>query len=237
MTNIRIDTRARLASLPELFDPQDLSNICQIEMNVAHQYLNRWRQYGLISSLGRTGVHFNIQINPMAKEELLKPALIKALKRNVIQIGTIPLSKSGWFTSFNQDPKTFIVRSEANQQTLPGLEDENIILLKRPEWYFDIINERNDTAMIIADEILSQNIKDDLPPRFDITNPIDFSRFNGDIEPDLLRFRQNSVERRINEIIESSPMKYARSMSNIDIRKIVRSNMVIQDYGEVSLRG
>lgn len=223
MTNPRIDTRARLATLPEIFDPQDLANMCELELPVAHQYMNRWRQYGLISGLGRTGVHFNLQINPMAREELLKPALIKAMKRNVLQVGALPLVKAGWFSHTGEDPVEFIVRSETHQQTLPSLDEENIILLRRPDWWFDAVNARNDTAMIAADMIMSHLIAKTPPSRFDVGPDYNWSRLSNDLDADLIRFRQNTVERRISEIIEAAPIRLARAMASLNIKECVNS--------------
>ena len=92
-----------LRILPALFTLQSAAAVLNVEPRVASIYLKRWRDAGLISSLSdpkegqRTGIHFNLVLNPDAAREHRADAIALLYPRAVIG-GASAVHAAGWTT-------------------------------------------------------------------------------------------------------------------------------------------
>lgn len=221
MTGTRINSRQRLAALPEVFTAEDLAEQHQIGQTVAHQYLARWRGYGLVLPLGRTGVHFNLQRDPTAPATKLQAALERALGRPVLPVGAVVLRNHGWLRP--EAPRRlpeFAVPAPPGQNTVPGIP--GLILLRRPPWWFETIERQESSAMALADMLLSAAVG---LPRLDPARPCDPAEF-ADVTAELRRFRQTAVSRRLEEILTAAPSRDRALMGRLDPQAMVEAAMI-----------
>lgn len=93
----RRDSRSMLQSLPAVVDLRDLQALLGMSRPYAKNAASRWTTKGYLSPLGRrTGVYFNLIVDPNGPSSQIKVAVDKALKRPVVGIGAFALHQHGW---------------------------------------------------------------------------------------------------------------------------------------------
>lgn len=94
--------REQLAKLPEVFTLSETRRVLGYSTTTAHVTLSRWMKVGLVDALAnRSGVYFNLEKNPKAREEHMKLAISK--KYPVLRIvGPHVLANYGWTTQIQR---------------------------------------------------------------------------------------------------------------------------------------
>lgn len=129
---LRIPAHKRLAAMPEVFTTNTLAVHLDVELDVASVYLNRWKEEGLVSSLGkRAGVHFNLVRNPNAHSDNRLDAVGLLLPGAVIG-GASAIHAAGWTT---QIPWRLEVLAQP-RRSYPSLND--VTVSKRSKSWFAV---------------------------------------------------------------------------------------------------
>src|SRR3546814_2295443 len=88
-----------LRTLPAVFDLRDVEVYLGMERKVASHYCWRWHEKMLVDSLGpRTGVFYNLIVDPTGPSTRIEEALYKLLRRPPVAIGATTLHWHGWTT-------------------------------------------------------------------------------------------------------------------------------------------
>ncbi|MXX91330.1 MAG: hypothetical protein F4213_06520 [Boseongicola sp. SB0677_bin_26] len=104
----RISAFDRLKGLPEVFTTRSLPGLLGTDRKAASVYLNRWRERGLVSSLGpQIGVHFNLLRNPKAGQERRMDVLAYFFPGAVVA-GVSALHAEGWTTQFPRQTEIMV---------------------------------------------------------------------------------------------------------------------------------
>lgn len=93
----------RLKSLPQVFTLNTAAALLGCNPKMASTYIGRWKKQELVSSLGpRTGVHFNLLLNPEAESDLRMEA-IAYVYPGCLRGGVTALHSAGWTTQIPQE--------------------------------------------------------------------------------------------------------------------------------------
>lgn len=131
--NERIRSLDRLKSLPEVFTLATVCGLFGMTQGMASTYIGRWKEAGLVSSLGeRTGVHFNLLTSPNAPEERRNDAIAYLLPGARI-VGASALHAAGWTT---QIPRSLEI-AVPYRRSLPNIPDLQVST--RPKLWFATI--------------------------------------------------------------------------------------------------
>ncbi|KKN90428.1 hypothetical protein LCGC14_0227970 [marine sediment metagenome] len=118
----------RLRELPDVFTLNTAAALLKLEPGNASTYIARWKESGLVSSLGpRTGVHFNLLKNPLADKELRMEAIAYLFPGAVIG-GVSAVHAAGWTTQFPRQTEIMIPK----RRSFPAVEDAAISMRPLP---------------------------------------------------------------------------------------------------------
>lgn len=94
--------REQLDKLPEVFTLSETRRVLGYSTTTAHVTLSRWMKMGLVDALAnRSGVYFNLEKNPAAREKHMQLAISK--KYPVLRIvGPHVLANYGWTTQIQR---------------------------------------------------------------------------------------------------------------------------------------
>lgn len=128
--NERIRSLDRLKALPEVFTLATVCGLFGMAPGMASTYIGRWKEAGLVSSLGeRTGVHFNLLTAPNAPEDHRNDAIAYLLPGARV-VGASALHAAGWTT---QIPRSLEI-AVPYRRSLPSIPDLQIST--RPKMWF-----------------------------------------------------------------------------------------------------
>jgi len=103
-----ISAHERLAGLPKVFTTLSLPGLLRIDRKSASVYLARWRRKGFVSSLGpRIGVHFNLLLDPQAKEVHYMDAIAHVFPGAMVA-GVSAIHGAGWTTQCTQSVEIMV---------------------------------------------------------------------------------------------------------------------------------
>ena len=126
----RISAIDRLRGLPEVFTTKTLAGFLETDRKGASVYLNRWRQRGLVSSLGpQAGMHFNLLRNPDAESERCMEAVAYLFPGAVLG-GASVLHGEGWITQIPRKAEVMVPK----RASLPRLHDISLHM-RQAEWF------------------------------------------------------------------------------------------------------
>lgn len=132
---LRVPAHKRLRNLPEVFTTHTLSAHLDGDSALASVYLNRWKEEGLVASLGRrAGVHFNLVRNPNAQTDNQLDAIGLLLPGAVIG-GASAIHAAGWTTQF---PRQLEVLAQP-RRSYPAIH--NVTVSKRSKTWFAIARD------------------------------------------------------------------------------------------------
>lgn len=90
--------REQLSKLPQVFTLSETRRILGYSTQTAHITLARWMKNGLVDALAnRSGVYFNLEKNPLAREQHMQLAISKKYPVSRI-VGPHVLANYGWTT-------------------------------------------------------------------------------------------------------------------------------------------
>jgi hypothetical protein len=141
----RISSITRMWMLPEVFSLQDAVVLLDISKQLALKYSSRWKSYGLVAALGKTGVYFNLQRCPTQYEHLIPEAVSKAVRRPIVEIGGSVLSRHGWTQQRHRLPEYAVSIGTKYNRTLPTIT--GVHLCGRPHWWMTALSPQHDEAV------------------------------------------------------------------------------------------
>ena len=119
----------RLRELPEVFTLNTAAALLRLGPGNASTYIARWKESGLVSSLGpRTGVHFNLLKNPSADKDLRMEAIAYLFPGAVIG-GVSAVHAAGWTTQFPRQTEIMIPK----RRSFPAVDDA-VISMRPLSW-------------------------------------------------------------------------------------------------------
>ncbi|MCE6958264.1 hypothetical protein LAZ40_04240 [Cereibacter sphaeroides] len=130
MASQRTRSLDRLKELNPVFTVGTLGQLFGMPPGVASTYIARWKELGLVASLGeRTGIHFNLLKDPAGPRDRRQEAIAYLLPGARI-IGASALHAAGWTTQY---PRRLEI-AVPPRRTLPAIPDVDIS--QRPKIWF-----------------------------------------------------------------------------------------------------
>lgn len=132
---MHVQTYKRLLEMPEVMTSNTIEAMLQMSAKATSVYIKRWRDAGLISSLGeRAGVHFNLVRNPNGPEERFYDA-VKLLFPEAIISGASAIHAAGWTTQIPRSLEIAIL-NRPSVPSIPGLD-----IQMRPRRWFTKVHD------------------------------------------------------------------------------------------------
>ncbi len=157
-----IPTGNRLSRLPVVFSLEMAAAELGLSKEVAQSYIQRWKGYGLLAGVGKTGIYINLDRSPDVAE-YLPEAVAMAVRRPVIETGEVIAAKGGLAASgCAPETRSFAVYVGPASRSLPRID--GVKLCPRPDWWIDAMSSSRATVrtaspqMAIADLLLNDYI-------------------------------------------------------------------------------
>jgi predicted transcriptional regulator of viral defense system len=130
MPKKRVQIIERLRKLPPVFTVNTASAIMGCEAGMTSTYIKRWKDTGLVSSLGnKSGVHFNLLADPNGVATRRMEA-IKEVYPGAVLSGASALHLAGWTTQIPTSDH-IIIPARRSWPEVEGVD----VSLRDPEWF------------------------------------------------------------------------------------------------------
>ncbi len=127
----------RLRALPPLFTSGDVTRLFRWSANTADRRIDLWRDYGMVESFGRTGLHFNRVVDPRSPDHYADQALWRLFPSMWVGHATV-LHEAGWTTQIPRDRHVYVM-SRRSYPSVPGY-----VLHGRPKRWYDRARDQRD---------------------------------------------------------------------------------------------
>ena len=121
-----------LEDLPAVFTSADACRVLGSKRVQTRTYLARWRRAGHVESLGTTGIHFNLVVDPAGRDARIGEALMR-LSPAAVLVGASALFRHGWLS----DPPTALDVALPRRKDYPDVP--GVALHPRSAKWFEIV--------------------------------------------------------------------------------------------------